>query len=46
MVNMGSYHVKTLLDNWTVVTIDGKYSAHYEHSVAITEEEPIILTTI
>ncbi|PAB58195.1 type I methionyl aminopeptidase [Anaeromicrobium sediminis] len=46
MVNMGSYHVKTLLDNWTVVTIDGKYSAHYEHSVAITEDEPIILTTI
>jgi methionyl aminopeptidase len=46
MVNMGSYHVKTLLDNWTVVTLDGKYSAHYEHSVAITEDEPIILTTI
>lgn len=46
MVNMGSYHVKTLLDNWTVVTVDGKYSAHYEHSVAITENEPIILTTI
>jgi methionyl aminopeptidase len=46
MVNMGTYHVNTLLDNWTVVTLDGKMSAHYEHSVAITKDEPIILTGI
>jgi len=44
MVNAGTYKVKTLLDNWTVVTLDGELSAHYEHTVAITKEEPIILT--
>ena len=36
MVNMGSRYVKTLADNWTVVTCDKKYSAHFEHTVAIT----------
>lgn len=46
MVNAGTYKVKTLLDNWTVVTVDGKLSAHYEHSVAITKDEPFILTTL
>ncbi|WIF95571.1 type I methionyl aminopeptidase [Caminicella sporogenes] len=46
MVNMGTYKVKTLLDNWTVVTLDGKLSAHYEHTIAITEDEPIILTKL
>lgn len=46
MVNEGTYKVKTLRDNWTVVTLDGKRSAHYEHTIAITEEgEPLILTT-
>ena len=44
MVNVGTYKVETLLDNWTVVTLDGKMSAHYEHTVAITRDEPIILT--
>ncbi|KXG74761.1 type I methionyl aminopeptidase [Thermotalea metallivorans] len=46
MVNMGTYNVKTLLDNWTVVTMDGKMSAHYEHTVAITKDEPVILTNL
>jgi len=46
MVNAGSYRVRTLLDNWTVVTVDKKNSAHYEHTVAITEDEPIILTKL
>lgn len=46
MVNMGTYHVKTLLDNWTVVTIDGKLCAHFEHTVAITENGPEILTKL
>ncbi|RDY22730.1 type I methionyl aminopeptidase [Romboutsia maritimum] len=44
MVNAGRYHVKTLADEWTIVTIDGKNSAHYEHTIAITEDEPLILT--
>ncbi|WZL72612.1 type I methionyl aminopeptidase [Clostridiaceae bacterium 35-E11] len=46
MVNMGTYEVKTLLDNWTVVTLDNKMSAHYEHTVAITKDDPIILTSL
>ena len=46
MINAGRYHVKTLLDGWTIVTIDGKNSAHYEHTIAITEDEPLILTKL
>jgi methionyl aminopeptidase len=44
MVNAGGYEVKTLRDNWTVVTVDGSLSAHFEHTVAITEGGPQILT--
>lgn len=44
MVNQGTYEVDTLLDNWTVVTLDGKLSAHYENTVVITEGEPELLT--
>ncbi len=44
MVNMGSYEIKTLNDGWTVLTVDGKPSAHFEHTVAITDGEPDILT--
>ncbi len=44
MVNMGTYQVHTLADNWTVVTGDGKPSAHFEHTIAITDGEPLILT--
>lgn len=44
MVNMGRPGTKILEDGWTAVTIDGKPSAHFEHSVAITESGPIILT--
>ncbi|UMZ75415.1 type I methionyl aminopeptidase [Natranaerofaba carboxydovora] len=44
MVNMGTWEVKTLEDEWTVVTKDHKPSAHFEHSIAITEDGPIILT--
>jgi len=44
MVNLGTYEVKTLSDHWTVVTKDGKASAHFEHTVAITENGPEILT--
>ncbi len=46
MVNAGSYHIKILSDGWTAVTIDGKKSAHYEHTIAITGEEPFILTAL
>ncbi|MEO0076888.1 MAG: type I methionyl aminopeptidase, partial [candidate division WOR-3 bacterium] len=44
MVNMGTYEVYTLKNNWTVVTKDGKPSAHFEHTIAITDNEPEILT--
>lgn len=46
MVNMGTYQVKTLPDKWTVVTADGQPSAHFEHTVAITDNGPDILTTL
>ena len=44
MINMGTYQVKTLSDKWTVVTSDGLPSAHYENTVAITEDGVEILT--
>ena len=44
MVNQGTEDVRTLRDGWTVVTADGKLSAHYENSIAITESDPILLT--
>ncbi|NLY19148.1 MAG: type I methionyl aminopeptidase [Clostridiaceae bacterium] len=44
MVNQGSWKVKVLKNNWTVVTSDGKLSAHYENTVAVTSNEPEILT--
>ncbi|GFP77848.1 type I methionyl aminopeptidase [Clostridium fungisolvens] len=46
MVNIGDYHVKTLSDDWTVVTVDGSLSAHYENTVAILPNGPEILTLI
>lgn len=46
MVNAGKHHVKTLADGWTVVTVDGSMSAHFEHTVAITPQGPRILTTV
>ncbi len=46
MINEKSHEVKVLNDNWTVVTCDGGLSAHFEHTVAITENGPEILTRI
>ena len=46
MVNAGTARVETLEDEWTVVTADGKCSAHFEHTVAITEQGPRILTLL
>ncbi|HHW70630.1 MAG TPA: type I methionyl aminopeptidase [Clostridiales bacterium] len=44
MVNEGTHEIVTLEDNWTVLTKDGKLSAHYENTIAITEDGPVILT--
>ncbi|HEY0970666.1 MAG TPA: type I methionyl aminopeptidase [Gemmatimonadales bacterium] len=46
MVNMGTEKTRTLRDKWTVVTADGKRSAHFEHTVAVTEDGPRILTAL
>jgi methionyl aminopeptidase len=44
MINSGTAEVKVLKDGWTAVTIDGSYSAHFEHTVAITKDGPQVLT--
>jgi len=46
MITAGSPKVKVLKDGWTVVTQDGKPAAHFEHSIAITEGEPLLLTAL
>ena len=44
MINVGTHETLTLGDGWTVVTKDGKYSAHFEHTIAVTENGPEVLT--
>ncbi len=44
MINAGTPDVKVLKDGWTAVTIDGSYSAHFEHTVALTKDGPVVLT--
>ena len=44
MINAGGAEVKVLKDGWTAVTVDGSYSAHFEHTVAITKDGPQVLT--
>ena len=44
MVNAGVHTVEVLSDKWTTVTTDGKLSAHFEHTIAITPDGPVILT--
>ncbi|MDY6038682.1 MAG: type I methionyl aminopeptidase [Eubacterium sp.] len=46
MIAVGTYETETLLNNWTAVTADGKLSAHYENTVAITEDGPEVLTLV
>ncbi len=46
MVNVGGPATKTLADRWTIVTLDGSLSAHFEHTVAITEHGPRVLTRL
>jgi methionyl aminopeptidase len=44
MVNLGGWETRVLDDQWTVVTADGSLSAHFEHTIAVTEEGPEVLT--
>ncbi len=44
MVTVGDWHTKQLSDEWTVVTIDGSWAAHFEHTIAITDGDPVVLT--
>ena len=44
MINAGRPEVKVLPDGWTAVTVDGSYSAHFEHTVALTKDGPVVLT--
>ncbi|MEN6564966.1 MAG: type I methionyl aminopeptidase [Veillonellales bacterium] len=46
MINLGTHEVETLDNDWTVVTCDGRRSAHFEHTVAVTEGKPEILTKL
>jgi len=46
MINLGTHHTKVMADGWTVITLDGKASAHSEHTIAITEEGPQVLTRV
>ncbi len=46
MVLVGTHHTKVLADQWTVTSADGSLTAHFEHTVAITESEPLILTQV
>lgn len=46
MINAGTFKVKSLEDGWTVVTVDGKLSSHYENTIAITDKGPEILSII
>jgi methionyl aminopeptidase len=44
MVNAGSHEITVLPDGWTVKTIDGRASSHFEHTIAVTEDGPLVLT--
>jgi methionyl aminopeptidase len=44
MVNMGTWRTRVLRDHWTVVTADGSLSAHFEHTIAVTDDGPEVLT--
>jgi methionyl aminopeptidase len=44
MINLGTHETRTLGDGWTVVTQDGRYSAHFEHTIAVTDDGPEVLT--
>ncbi|MEA3547693.1 MAG: type I methionyl aminopeptidase [Thermodesulfobacteriota bacterium] len=45
MINIGTHEVKILKDGWTVITQDKKMSAHFEHTIAVTQDEPLVLSS-
>ena len=46
MINMGTADIKTMPDGWTVKTKDGKWAAHFEHTIAVTPDGAVILTKV
>jgi methionyl aminopeptidase len=46
MVLIGTHETRVLPDKWTVVSADGSLTAHFEHTIAVTEGEPLILTVL
>ena len=44
MVTVGDWRTRQLDDNWTVVTADGSWAAHFEHTIAVTDGDPVVLT--
>ena len=46
MVNAGTYKIAMLPDGWTIITRDGKRAAHFEHSIAIIDGKPVILSEL
>jgi methionyl aminopeptidase len=46
MFTLGSPEVEVMADHWTVVTVDGSLAAHFEHTIAVTENGPEILTAV
>jgi methionyl aminopeptidase len=46
MVTAGDWETKELDDHWTVVTADGSMAAHFEHTVAVTDNGPVVLTVV
>jgi methionyl aminopeptidase len=46
MLNLGKDEVEVLSDKWTVQTVDKRPSAHFEHTIAVTDGEPLILTAL
>ncbi|QHY97582.1 Methionine aminopeptidase 1 [Streptomyces sp. S4.7] len=46
MVSLGTPHTEVLEDEWTVITTDGTWSSHWEHSIALTEDGPLVLTAV
>lgn len=45
MINMGKRNIKQLKDGWTIATVDGKPSAHFEHDIALVDGKPELLST-
>jgi methionyl aminopeptidase len=45
MINQGTYRIKQLNDGWTILTADGKASAHFEHNVALVDGKPELLSS-